>query len=102
MALAPSVHIARRMPHPESGQGQGTQGMGEDVSGTHNMQERAPLEMGLQTGNGSQQLVNQGPNMMKRGPPVPQPSGASPQQQQQQPPQQQQGKASCRSFFFLF
>ncbi|GAA6089427.1 nuclear receptor coactivator 6 isoform X3 [Tachysurus ichikawai] len=80
---------ARRMPHPEIGQG--TTGMApEDASGTPNLQERSSVEMAPQAGNASQQnIVNQGPNshLLKSVPSsVPQQPGASPQQPPQQAP----------------
>ncbi|CAB1451012.1 unnamed protein product [Pleuronectes platessa] len=86
---------ARRMSHPDVGQG--TQGTGsEEVSaGAHPKQDRpGGQEMGVQSGNGTQQMmVNQGPNthMMKQGPgpsPMPPHTVASPQQQLPTQPQQ--------------
>eukprot|EP00063_Salmo_salar_P015304 XP_013990139.1 PREDICTED: nascent polypeptide-associated complex subunit alpha, muscle-specific form-like [Salmo salar] len=82
---------ARRMSHPEAGQGTGA----EEAPGAANSLQDRPggQEMGMPPGNGAQQMVvNQGPNahMMKQGPgPSPQHPGASPQQQM--PPQPQQG-----------
>lgn len=83
------------MSHPDVGQG--TQGTAsEEVSaGAHPKQDR-PVgpEMGVQPGNGTQQIMpNQGSSthMLKQGPgpsPVPQHSGASPQQQIATQPQQ--------------
>lgn len=83
------------MSHPDLGQG--TQGTAseENSAAAHPKQDR-PIgpEMGVQPGNGTQQIMaNQGTNthMMKQGPgpsPVPQHPGASPQQQLSTPPQQ--------------
>lgn len=83
------------MSHPDVGQG--TQGTAseEASAGAHPKQDR-PVgpEMGVQPGNGTQQIMaNQGTSthMMKQGPgpaSVPQHTGASPQQQLSTQPQQ--------------
>lgn len=79
---------ARRMPHPDIGQG--TPGMApEEASGTSNMQDRASVEMPPQPVNASQQNAVNQPNshLLKPVPPSgPQQPGASPQQQPQQAP----------------
>ncbi|CAB1336062.1 unnamed protein product [Coregonus sp. 'balchen'] len=85
---------ARRMSHPEAGQGPQCTGAEEAPGAANSLQDRpGGQEMGMPPGNGAQQMVvNQGPNthMMKQGPgPSPQHPGASPQQQM--PPQPQQG-----------
>uniref|UniRef100_A0A4W5JW80 Nuclear receptor coactivator 6 TRADD-N domain-containing protein n=1 Tax=Hucho hucho TaxID=62062 RepID=A0A4W5JW80_9TELE len=87
---------ARRMSHPEAGPGSQGTGAEEAPGGPHSLQDRlGGQEMGMQSGNGAQQMVvNQGTNahMMKQGPspsPMPQHPGASPQQQM--PPQPLQG-----------
>lgn len=84
------------MSHPEVGQGPQGPGAEEASAGAHPKPDRAMCsEMGVQPGNGTQQIMaNQGSNthMMKPGPgpsPMPQHTGTSPQQQL--PPQPQQG-----------
>lgn len=85
----------RRMSHPDLGQGSQATGSEETTAVTQPKQDRPPVpEMGLQSANGTQQMmVNQGSNthMMKQGPgpsPIPQHPGASPQQQLPNQPQQ--------------
>ncbi|KAL0158926.1 hypothetical protein M9458_047002, partial [Cirrhinus mrigala] len=84
MVNPPLTGPARRTPHSEVGQPTPP----EETPGNHSMQDRAPLEMGQQSGNGNQQMIpNQGPNthLMKSVPlSVPHQPGASPQQQPQQ------------------
>ncbi|XP_029580834.1 nuclear receptor coactivator 6 isoform X3 [Salmo trutta] len=87
---------ARRMSHPEAAPGSQGTGAEEAPVVPHSLQDRpGGQEMGMQSGNGAQQMVvNQGTNahMMKQGPspsPMPQHPGASPQQQM--PPQPLQG-----------
>lgn len=94
-AVPPSPDKARGMPlmgnpplpgpqrrTPLSEGGQPTSGLQmEDTPGTHSVQDRGPLEIGLQSGNGNQQMIaNQGASthLLKSVP------GASPQQQSQQ------------------
>lgn len=86
----------RRMSHPDVGQGPQVTGSEESSAGAHPKQDRpGGPEIGVQSGNGTQQMIgNQGSNthMMKQGPgpsPMPQHTGASPQQQL--PTQSQQG-----------
>ncbi|XP_026097242.1 nuclear receptor coactivator 6-like isoform X3 [Carassius auratus] len=71
---------ARRTPHSEVGQPTPP----EETPGNHSVQDRVPLEMGQQSGNGNQTLIpNQGSNthLMKSVPlSVPHQPGASPQQ----------------------
>nr|XP_043893542.1 nuclear receptor coactivator 6 [Solea senegalensis] len=86
---------ARRMSHPDIGQGPQGPGSEEAPGGTHQKQDRpgAP-DVGVQPGSGTQQMIaNQGLNnhMMKQGPgppPMPPHTGASPQQQLPTQPQQ--------------
>ncbi|XP_065142660.1 nuclear receptor coactivator 6 isoform X5 [Paramisgurnus dabryanus] len=78
---------ARRTPLSEAGQP--TQGLQpEETPGTHSLQDRGPLEIVPQSGNGNQQIIsNQGANthLMKSVPlSVPHQPGTSPQQQSQQ------------------
>lgn len=86
---------ARRMSHPDVGQGPQGTGSEESSAGAHQKQDRTGgPEIGVQPGNGAQQMMaNQGSNthMMKQGPgpsPMPQHTGASPQQQLPTQPQQ--------------
>lgn len=83
------------MSHPDVGQGPQGAGSEEASAGAHLKQERpGGPEIGVQPGNGAQQMMaNQGNNthMMKQGPgpsPMPQHTGASPQQQLPSQPQQ--------------
>lgn len=83
------------MSHPEVGQGPQGTGSEESSAGAHPKQDRlGGPEIGVQPGNGAQQMMaNQGSNthMMKQGPgpsPMPQHTGASPQQQLPTQPQQ--------------
>lgn len=75
---------ARRTPLSEVGQPTPP----EETPGNHSLQDRGPLEIGQQSGNGNQPMIpNQGPNshLMKSVPlSVPHQPGASPQQQSQQ------------------
>ncbi|XP_041656114.1 proline-rich protein 36-like [Cheilinus undulatus] len=87
--------VARRMSHPDVGQGPQGTGSEETSAGTHLKQDRpSGPEIGVQSGNGAQQMMaNQGSNthMLKQGPgpsPMPQHTGASPQQQLTSQPQQ--------------
>ncbi|MEQ2184682.1 hypothetical protein GOODEAATRI_010548 [Goodea atripinnis] len=81
---------ARRMSHPDVGQGPQSSGSEEVSTGPHTKQDRPTgSEIGLQPGNGAQQSSN--PQMMKQGPgqtQMPQHTGASPQQQLAPQPQQ--------------
>lgn len=84
MVNPPLTGPARRTPHSEVGQPT----LPEETPGNHSMQDRGPLEIGQQSGNGNQPMIpNQGPNthLMKSVPlSVPHQPGASPQQQSQQ------------------
>lgn len=84
MVNPPLTGPARRTPHSEVGQST----LPEETPGNHSMQDRGPLEIGQQSGNGNQPMIpNQGPNthLMKSVPlSVPHQPGASPQQQSQQ------------------
>lgn len=75
---------ARRTPLSEVGQPTPP----EETPGNHSLQDRGPLEIGQQSGNGNQPMIpSQGPNthLMKSVPlSVPHQPGASPQQQSQQ------------------
>lgn len=75
---------ARRTPLSEVGQPTPP----EESPGNQSLQDRGPLEIGQQSGNGNQPMIpNQGPNshLMKSVPlSVPHQPGASPQQQSQQ------------------
>ncbi|KAI9530614.1 hypothetical protein NQZ68_000104, partial [Dissostichus eleginoides] len=86
---------ARRMSHPEAGQGPQGSSSEEPIAGAHIKQDRPTgQEIGVQPGNGTQQMMaNQGSNthMMKQGPgpsTMPQHTVASPQQQLPSQPQQ--------------
>lgn len=86
---------ARRMSHPDVGQGPQVTGSEEGPTGAHSKQDRpGGPEIGVQPGNGTQQIMaSQGSNthMMKQGPgptQMPQHTGASPQQQLPTQPQQ--------------
>lgn len=86
---------ARRMSHPDVGQGPQGTGSEESSAGAHLKQDRpGGPEIGVQPGNGVQQMMaNPGSNthMMNKGPgpsPMPQHTGASPQQQLPTQPQQ--------------
>lgn len=83
------------MSHPDVGQGPQGTGSEEASAGAHPKQDRPVCsEMGVQPGNGTQQIMaSQGSSahVMKPGPgppPVPQHAGASPQQQLPAQPQQ--------------
>lgn len=83
------------MSHPDVGQGSQGTGSEEPSAGGHLKQDRpGGPEIGLQPGNGGQQMMaNSGSNthMVKQGPgpsPMPQHTGASPQQQLASQPQQ--------------
>ncbi len=84
MVNQPITGPVRRTPHLEVGQPT----LPEETPGNHSMQDRGPLEIGQQSGNGNQPMIpNQGPNthLMKSVPlSVPHQPGASPQQQSQQ------------------
>lgn len=85
---------ARRMSHPDVGQGPQGSGSEEVSTNPHTKQDRpGGSEIGVQPGNGTQQIVSsQSSNqMMKQGPgqtQMPQHTGASPQQQLTTQPQQ--------------
>uniref|UniRef100_A0A096MHT3 Nuclear receptor coactivator 6 n=1 Tax=Poecilia formosa TaxID=48698 RepID=A0A096MHT3_POEFO len=86
---------ARRMSHSDVGQGPQSSGSEEVSTGPHTKQDRpAGSEIGVQPGNGTQQMVSSqtaNPQMMKQGPgqtSMPQHTGASPQQQLTTQPQQ--------------
>ncbi|KAI4824294.1 hypothetical protein KUCAC02_012817 [Chaenocephalus aceratus] len=86
---------ARRMSHPDAGQGPQGSSSEEPIAGAHIKQDRPTgQEIGVQPGNGTQQMMaNQGSNthMMKQGPGpsiMPQHTVASPQQQLPSQPQQ--------------
>lgn len=83
------------MSHPDVGQGPQGSGSEEVSTGPHTKQDRpAGSEIGVQPGNGTQQMVSSqtsNPQMMKQGPgqtTMPQHTGASPQQQLTTQPQQ--------------